>query len=330
MFDLPDSLNALAGRRVIGLAVVLALTFAPQCSTNAFAEGPWIIDTHTHFKGPEQIALEGKTKQRHPADTLGHVVVPEGYRQVADRLRIQSTVIVEAVDQDQPQFNDWVLEQAKSDLVCGYVARGDLASNDFLENYTRYRKSGLLLGYRFRFEELRGYLSNTTAQRHLQLLERDGMVVDLLIEHRHSADVQLLAREYPKLKIVINHCFRARMKDGNISKEWKRAVLDCAKFPNVFCKISSILNFSDAEAFSSPAPTDLEAYLPVLEPCFAAFGEDRIIFATNWGVCTHFGKVDNVVRIANEFLKSKGNAASRKCMRDNAIRVYRISPKHFR
>lgn len=292
---------------------------------------PWIIDPHTHFKGEAQIAHESKTTQRDPRNTLGQVIKPEDYRETADRLRIQSTVIMEAVDQDQPQFNDWIFEEsAKSDLVCGYVARGDLLSPDFLARYERYKKTGYLNGYRFRRDELRGYLDDETARKHLKRLETDGMVVDLLIDPSHAPDAIQLAREFPGISIVINHCFRARMVDGTIDDEWRKAVVECAESPNIFMKMSSILNFAGTKPFVETAPTEMEYYLPVLEPCFAAFGENRIIFATNLGVSAHFGKADDVVRIVTEFLETKGESALRKGMRDNAIRVYRIDENFLR
>ena len=300
------------------------------CSSAGLAEEPWIIDPHTHFKGAKQVAVEGKLQARDARDSLGHVVTPEDYREVANRLSIQSTLIVEATGQENPQFNDWVLRHAKSDLVCGYVARGDLASSGFADRYRRYRESGYLKGYRFRFDELRGYLGNDAARENLRTLQRDGMVVDLLIEASHAKDVIRLANDFPQLRIVIDHCFRAKLQDGEMSDEWRSAVKNCAAHPNVFCKISSILNFSNTKPFIERAPSKLEAYLPVLEPCFAAFGEDRVIFATNWGVSGHFGPVDDVTRIVTEFLQSKGKAALRKGMRENAIRVYRISAKHLR
>jgi L-fuconolactonase len=299
-------------------------------NTTSLAKEPWIIDPHTHFKGKDQIAYEATKIKRVKQDTLGKVVKPEDYRSLADRLEIQSTMVVEAVDQDKPEFNDWLLEQAKSDLVCGYVARGDLNSKDFSKNYKRYKATGYLKGYRFRFDELKGYLQNEDAKKHLSTLEKDGMVVDLLIETSHLNETLELAKKYPKLKIIINHCFRIRMKDQKIPDEWKKAITETAKFPNVYCKISSILNLSDIPPFKEPGPTDMKFYKPILDHCFNEFGEDRVIFATNWGVCTHFGKVDDVVRIVKEFLETKGETALKKGMRDNAIKVYNISPEHLR
>ncbi|MCC9643079.1 amidohydrolase family protein [Rhodopirellula sp. JC740] len=294
------------------------------------AKKRWIIDPHTHFKGAEQIEWEARTTKRHPKNTLGHVITPEDYRSVADRLGIQSTVVVEAVEQDTPQFNDWLLEQAESDLISGYVARGNLLSPEFAANYERYKSSGYLRGFRFRQAELRGYLDHETARQHLQYLERDGMVVDLLVSSDHAESVMTLAREFPELTIVIDHCFGARLVGGKVSPGWTKAVNDCSEFPNVHCKLSSILNFSDAAPFGQPASVDLETYQPILETCFRAFGEDRVMFATNWAVCTHYGQVDDVVSIVTEFLKSKGEQALHKGMRENALRVFQIREEHLR
>ncbi|MGB7344170.1 MAG: sulfatase-like hydrolase/transferase [Pirellulaceae bacterium] len=290
---------------------------------------PWIIDTHTHFKSAAQIKLESKTSNWEPKNTLGHVVLPEDYRDVANRNQIQSTMVVEAVDQSQPQFNDWLLEQAKSDLICGYVARGDLASEGFNENYQRYRGSGYLKGYRFRNDELHGYLDNATALANLAMLERDGMVVDLLVDQSHSSDVIKLATLYPKLKIVLNHCFRVKMEKGQITERWKLAVTAAAKHPNVYCKLSSILDFAGAEAFAQPAAVDSKIFQDVLGFCFDSFGEDRVVFGTNWGVCTHFGDVDDVLRIVSDFLKTKGEDVLQKGMRNNALKLYNISAKQL-
>ena len=299
-------------------------------ATEKTGKGAWIIDTHTHFKGAEQIAVESKIRKRNPKDTLGQVIEPEDYRAVANRLGIQSTMVVEAVEQDHPQFNDWLLEQAKSDLICGYVARGDLNSDDFLKNYNRYRKSGYLKGYRFRTDELHGYLGNSKAIGHLKTLEKDGMVIDLLVEHRHADDVIQLAKQFPKLKLVINHCFRVKIEDGQLNQNWKAAVKACSMYPNVYCKLSSIINFAGTKSFTESAPTDLKTYQSILDHCYESFGQDRVIFGTNWAVCTHFGQVDHVVRIVSEFLRSKGELALRKGMRDNAIQVYGIEAKHLR
>ena len=296
----------------------------------AYAAKPWIIDPHTHFKGPTQIEYERQHVQRVPQDSLGQVVTAENYRGVANRLQIRSTLVIEACDQDKPEFNDWALNEARSELICGYIARGDLTDPEFPDHFQRYNKTGYLNGFRFRFDELHGYLDNELARKHLHLLEDHGMVVDLLIEASHADDVSALAVAYPSLRIVINHCFRAKIIDHDISLELKSAIIQCARHSNVYCKISSINNFSEVLPFTVSAPTDLEYYLPILNPVYDAFGSDRVIFATNWGVSAHFGSVDNVKKIIMEFLEPKGQLVMNRAMYRNALRVYNIRRRYLR
>ena len=293
------------------------------------ASDPYIIDTHTHFKGEEQIKRQVERGQRkNPKNTLTQVVTPDDYRQLANRLNIAATLVVEAVEHSDVDLNAWIFEQAeKSDLLCGYVARENLSDPKFLEHYETWKATGYLNGFRFRREELNDYLQDDLARQNIARLAKDGMVVDLLIKlEQHPAALQL-ATDYPDLKIVLNHCYSARMEDGKVSDDWKTSVSETSKHPNIHMKISSILNFAGV---SDNAPRDLDHYREILDHCYDSFGEDRVIFGTNWGVCTHWGSVDDVVRIVEEFLRPKGTDIMRKAMRDNAMRVYGISPEKIR
>ncbi len=310
------------------MVVVIALLVL---SDPLLAKKPWIIDPHTHFKGEAQVADEATRNQWHAQNSLGKVIKPADYRPVADRLQLRSTLVVEACDQDKPEYNDWVLEQAAaSELLCGYVARADLTQKEFLTHHRRYQKTGFLNGYRFRFDELNEYLNHDLAREHLALLEAENLVVDLLIEASHADDVVALAQDFPSLKIVVNHCFRAKIIDGKISEELRTAITRCAAQPNVYCKMSSINNFSEVAPFTEPAPTEVQYYYPILDPVYEAFGADRLIFATNWGVSAHFGSVDNVKQMVLDYLEPHGKRVVDKVMFKNAISVYNIKRKYLR
>ncbi|NRB74634.1 MAG: amidohydrolase family protein [Verrucomicrobiales bacterium] len=289
----------------------------------------YIIDTHTHFKGEEQIKRQIERGQKKDSkNTLTQVVTAVDYRELADRLSIAATLVVEAIDHPDVDLNASIFDQAKnSDLICGYVARENLSDPEFAERYEEWKATGYLNGFRFRREELTGYLGDELARENITRLAKDGMVVDLLITLDQHPDALTLATDYPDLKIVINHAYGARMTDGQISDEWKKAVSETSQHPNVHMKISSILNFAGV---AKPAPNDLDHYREILDHCYDSFGEDRVIFGTNWGVCTHWGSVDDVVRIVEEFLAPKGEVITRKAMRDNAMRVYGISPEKVR
>ena len=94
--------------------------------------------------------------------------------------------------------------------------------------------------------------------------------------------------------------------------------------------MSSINNFSEVAPFTGPAPTDLEYYLPILDPVYDAFGANRVLFATNWGVSAHFGKVDNVKDIVMAYLEPKGKRVVDNVMSRNAMTFYNIKRKYLR
>ncbi|TWU05073.1 amidohydrolase family protein [Stieleria varia] len=311
--------------RFFPIAATLLLVSAGFHHSPLRADSPWIIDTHTHFKGTEQVLAEHAARSFDPRNTLGQVFVPNDYAPIAERLGIRATVVVEAVDQDLLRFNDWVIDQADSDLICGYVAHGDLTADDFASHHQRYMESGHLKGYRIRMGELASCLESEQGRKHLAMLEQQGLVADLLIDAKQIDDVITLSNDFPKLSVVINHGFRARMVDGKPTEQWLAAVRRAGTLPNVHCKFSSLIDFSGVKPFSGEAPSDLKAYLPVFQPLMESFGEDRLIFGTNWGVCTHYGSVDAVVSLALDYLNQHGKAAVQKVMRDNAVRVYHLS-----
>ena len=108
------------------------------------------------------------------------------------------------------------------------------------------------------------------------------------------------------------------------------AIKKCAAQMTVFCKMSSINNFAEVAPFTDPAPTDLNYYLPVLDSVYDAFGANRLIFATNWGVSAHFGSVDNVKDVVMAYLKPKGQKVVDNVMFRNAMTFYNIKRKYLR
>ncbi len=71
------------------------------------------------------------------------------------------------------------------------------------------------------------------------------------------------------------------------------------------------------------APTDAATYAPVFDVVFNAFGEDRLVFGTNYPVCLLGGTVAAEIQIAEDYLATKDSAARDKVMFKNAVLFYR-------
>jgi len=97
---------------------------------------------------------------------------------------------------------------------------------------------------------------------------------------------------------------------------------------NVYCKVSGIFQ----RAGVKPTPKDKSFYSPVFKVVFDAFGEDRIVYGSNWPVTDRGGSYSEQLSIIRGYFNSSGYAAwgqltssdliARKLFRENAIRNF--------
>jgi L-fuconolactonase len=91
-------------------------------------------------------------------------------------------------------------------------------------------------------------------------------------------------------------------------------------------KVSAVF---EAAPGTSPAPIDLDYYLPHLEALWEAFGSDRLIYGSNWPVCDRCGDHAKVygeqLSILRQFFSGKGPEAVENYFWRNALRAYRYN-----
>ena len=140
-------------------------------------------------------------------------------------------------------------------------------------------------------------------------------------------DVGTIAMRLPSLKIVMNHVANANIDGQAPHVQWTADIQHVAQYSNVYCKISGLFQ----QAKRRPAPDDVEFYRPVLDVVTHAFGEDRIIYGSNWPVTMHGGKYSEYKRIVLEYYSPMGRAVVEKLLYKNAVEFYslkRFRPSH--
>jgi L-fuconolactonase len=104
-----------------------------------------------------------------------------------------------------------------------------------------------------------------------------------------------LARAFPKVPIVVNHCGGiVRILDYDsrrpeVFDHWRRNVIDLARCPNVFMKLSGLGmrlgGFRFDERIRAPSSLELaEAWRPWIETGIEAFGPERCMVGSNFPV----------------------------------------------
>lgn len=273
-----------------------------------------VIDAHTHFWDPARPVPRGREKA--VPFSNGKTVLPDDFLRAARAAGVTGTVVVEA--SGWVEDNAWVLELARRNpIIVGVIGNLNevLGTPRFPGVLASLAADPLFRGIRLgRAEDL----ARPEWKEHLTALAEKGLAVDL--NAGGAAAVALAAenaRRFPGLKIVLDHAGYVDFGRAP-GEDWVRAFRKAAAEPNVYCKVSRFQEQSGAK----PAPRDVEHYRAVLDLLWDAFGEDRLLFGSNWPLSESAGTLAEAVDLMNAYLRSKGPDAAAKFFRGNSRRVY--------
>jgi predicted TIM-barrel fold metal-dependent hydrolase len=305
-------------RRLFRVVQAFALLAAavPQSRSLGEVASIDIIDCHTHFfdpTRPEGVPWPGK------GTSLYRTVLPKHLKALPQFRPVTGTVIVEA--SKWPEDNAWLLQLAKDDpFVVGIV--GNLLPGDpaFADNARRFAKDPLFRGIRISEQALASLLEKNTLDD-LQLLAELDLSLDVNGGPDTPGLVAVLAVRCPNLRIVINHIGNVAVTAEPPPAKWRAGIAAAAAQPNVFCKISALVE--GASRNGAKAPTENAFYKPYIDVVWNAFGDDRVIFGSNWPASENATDYATLQRIALEYAFAKGEVPARKFCALNAKRAYK-------
>jgi len=278
-----------------------------------------VIDTHIHLY--DTTRKGGVPWPKSSDQVLYRPVLPEYYDQVTQANGVTATVIVEA--SDRVEDNQWVLDITAHNPkhYVGVVGNLPVGTPQFAKHLERFAKDKRYVGIRLRSfpEGVTGF--NEAVWRDLKLLSDKGLTLDVLMANYDLDDVMLIAKRLPKLKILINHLTGLIINGGAAEAAWVKKVKAAAKYPNVSCKVSGIFQRSNR----SPAPKKVGYYAPIFEVVYEAFGEDRIIYGSNWPVTDRGGEYGEQLAIIYEYFSAKGKGVAEKLFWKNAAKFYGVT-----
>lgn len=275
-----------------------------------------IIDTHVHLwdlKRPEGIYWISKDDK-----VLYQSMLPPRHEPIAKANNVRGVVVVQA-GQSLPD-NQWNLEITahNKELYRGVVGNLSevIGTDDFKPLFDTLCKDKRYVGYR-----LSGRYGDELSDaffRDLKLTADAGKTVDFLVGKYSLEDVAEIAERVPNLKIILDHFGNVRLSDEPLDADWVRQLRAVAQHRNVFCKVSALFGRVDQK----PAPQDIRFYKPVLDLVFDCFGEDRLIYGSDWPVTRTTGDYASVVKLTRAYFASKGREVCEKVFDRNATQFY--------
>ncbi len=120
------------------------------------------------------------------------------------------------------------------------------------------------------------------------------------------------------MTFVLDHCGVPNVRDRELDP-WRADIAALAKLPNVACKISGIVAYAD------PAGWTVDDLRPFVEHVIAVFGWDRVVWGSDWPVCTTTADLTRWVAATHALIAGASDSEKERLLSTNATRIYRLA-----
>jgi len=315
-------MDPIVGRRQFlsdGLAVSTAacaarVIHARQLQADAPVTRPTVIDTHTHFfdpTRPEGVPWPGK------GGDLYRPVLPAEWQTLVEPLGVTGTVVVEA--SSWVEDNQWLLDLAARHGherlpgmlgIVGIVGNLPLGDPACAASIDRFAKNRLYRGIRVNGDALLAGLDDKAYAANVGRLADHDLSIDIN-GGKVFAAAAAAAVMFPQMRIIVNHMGNTLVSDKGPLPEWRESIALAARHPNVFMKVSALAENAAHTMRLPKAPLDPAFYEPWLDAAWAAFGERRLMFGSNWPVSDKASSYAEVLDIVKPYVARKSPDAAR-------------------
>jgi L-fuconolactonase len=196
-----------------------------------------------------------------------------------DQAGVDTTVAVQA--RQSLEETDWLLSLAEeNDWIAGVVGWVPLVDADIekiLDQLSAYPK---LKGVRHVLQgEPDAYMERADFNAGIALLRQFSLTYDVLVLERQLPTAIRFVDRHPDQVFVLDHVAKPLISAHEL-EPWRTNMLEIARRPNIACKLSGMATEAD---FDSWTEEDLKPYV---ETALEAFGPERLLFGSDWPVCT--------------------------------------------
>ncbi|MFF7855245.1 amidohydrolase family protein [Streptomyces sp. NPDC007904] len=275
------------------------------------------VDAHHHvwdLSVRDQDWITGPALRPLRRDFTVRDLMPEASAAGVDRTVLVQTVTV-------PEETPELLALADAhELIAGVVGWADLTRPDLPDELARLRElpgGRYLKGIRHQVqgEPDPEWLLRPDVRRGLAAVAAAGLVYDLVVREHQLPACVAAAASLPRLTFVLDHAGKPPVASGAL-EPWASGVRALAALPNTVCKLSGLVTEADPASWSAD---DLRPYAGVV---LDAFGPGRLMFGSDWPVCTLAAAYGEVLATARALARDLDDSGRRQVFETTAARVY--------
>ncbi|MFP5226819.1 MAG: amidohydrolase family protein [Acidobacteriota bacterium] len=308
-------------RQLLQLGGATAIGFATGAA-RASQAAP-VLDTHIHLFDPRR---PGGVPWPEPNDPIYKPALPRRYARIAEPFGIVGAIAIEA--SPLPKDNDWVLRLIENEpIIVGFI--GDLVPGDasFAQDLERLHQNPRFLGIRCGNLWNRDFTKDAANPAFIDGLRRlasAGLTMDSANpDPALIAAVLRISQQVPELRIVIDHLPHATLPtEPDALRSYQANLRALGANPRVYVKLSEIPVRIDGRVV-----TDVGHYRENLDALWEIFGEDRVLFGSDWPNSDHVATYAETFHLAERYVDGKGAKAASRYFWRNSIAAYRWRPR---
>lgn len=203
--------------------------------------------------------------------------------------------------------------------VVGWADLTDAALGDALDRLRALPGGAKLVGIRHQVHDEADpdWLLRADVQHGLAAVFARDLAYDLLVRTRELPAAIATAKAFPQARFVLDHAAKPPIADGG-SAEWSDRIASLAASGNVWCKVSGLATEAKWTDW------DAERLFPFVQHVANCFGEDRLIFGSDWPVCLLAGSYGEIKGALDACLAKLGTSVREKAFGANAKAAYRL------
>jgi L-fuconolactonase len=234
---------------------------------------------------------------------------------------IDASVVVQAVA-ETAETEELLDVAAASPRVAGVVGWADLASSDVGDQLDRLQASASgtwLVGIRslVQYEPDPAWLARSTVLAGLREVARRGLVNELLVSAHQLPAVLAAIRQVDDSQFVLDHLAKPAIAAAHWDP-WATQLAAVAQCDNVITKMSGLVTEAD---WSHWTKADVRPYV---DYALSVFGPGRIMFGSDWPVCTLAASYSQIVELTDHLLGGLSTSERDAIFGENAVVTYRL------
>ncbi len=276
------------------------------------------IDAHQHLWDPERFSFSWM-------DGLPSLNVLHGmgeYRDAMQGFAYAGSVYVDT-DVDEKDLSGeiaWVFQLAEepANRILGIVASARLEQGDCFAHLEPHWGSPLLKGVRrvLHTQENSLFLDGQFLEN-MAALEAPGLSFDICARADQLPLVIDLVRRFPGIQFILDHCGNPVVKQGAL-EPWLTQMKMLGELDNLVCKLSGLVAHVDAGDWSA------RTLRPYAGAVIEAFGWERVLWGSDWPVCTLTCSLKRWMDVALELTSDASDEQLDALFGGNARRIYRL------